>query len=376
MPGKKSLKNPFLLSGFYDKKYFCNRTEELHTLINHYENERNVMIYSWRRMGKTALIRYFFSELEKRGNTACIYVDLFPASDMTSAIKLITSAVYEKFGKTKSGISEAMLSLISKIGVELSSDPLSGLPRIGFGLKQGFVPDTSLHALGEFLSSLKKRVIICLDEFQQVAGFSEEAAEATFRTWAQNFPQLRFIFSGSHRNIMKQMFSEKKRPFYRSAQLMQLDPIKPEEYSRFIQKQFSAHGKTIASENIMAIYEWCRGQTYCIQLVCNKLFGYFDQIDNNHLQLVFSEILEQESPVFSAYQKLLTTTQWEVLKAIAKEEPLKGATSKEFALKYQLGAVSSISTALKKLLNTELVVHDNGYYFIHDVLLARWLQKF
>lgn len=375
MPAKKTLKNPFLLTGFYDKKHFCNRSDEFKTLMDHYNNERNVVLYSWRRMGKTALIRYLFSELEKKGETACIYADLFSASDIPDAIRLMTTAVYEKFGKTSTGISETLLRLMSQIGVELSFDAVSGSPKIGFGYRQGLIPGKSLDAIGEFLSSNKKRVIICLDEFQQITTFSDENAEAVFRTWVQNFPQIRFIFSGSHRTIMNAMFSEKKRPFYRSAQLLQLGPINHDEYSKFIQLHFAAHGKTITQPAMSAIYEWSRGQTYCIQLVCNKLFGNFDHADKDHLQSVFDEILEQESPVFSAYTKLLTSTQWDVLKAIAKEEPLKGVASKEFAEKHGLGAASSISTALKKLLNTELVISEDGSFYIHDVLLARWLQR-
>jgi len=375
MPLQKKLNNPFLLTGFYDKKYFCNRNNEFNTLLDHFNNERNVVVYSWRRLGKTALIRYLFSELEKKGETVCIYADLFSASDMADAIRLIATAVYEKSGKTSSGISEALVRLMSQIGVELSFDPVSGTPRIGIGYRQGVIPEKSLNALGEFLSHFKKRVILCLDEFQQITSFSDENAEAVFRTWMQNFPQIRFIFSGSHRTIMNAMFSEKKRPFYRSAQLLQLDPINSEEYSKFIQNHFSANGKTITPSAISAVYEWSRGQTYSIQLVCNKLFGNYDQVDTVNLQSMFDEIIDQESPVFSSYTKLLTSTQWEVFKAIAKEEPLKGVTSKEFAGKYGLGAASSISTALKKLLSTELVIIENGNYYIHDVLLARWLQR-
>jgi hypothetical protein len=243
------------------------------------------------------------------------------------------------------------------------------------GYRQDIVHEQSLQALGEFLGNMNKRIIICLDEFQQTTSFPGENAEAVFRTWVQNFPQIRFIFSGSHRTTMQAMFSEKKRPFYRSTQLLQLAPISIEDYSEFILRHFKASGKKITQTAIAAVYEWSRGQTYCIQLVCNKLFGRFDSINTEQLQPIYDEILDQESPFFAAYSKLLTTTQWDVLKAVAKEEPLSGLLSKEFSEKYRLGAASSINTAMKKLLDTELVYFDDGKYFIHDVLLARWLQR-
>jgi uncharacterized protein len=372
---KKTIKNPFLLTGFYDKQYFCNRTTELNNLLDHYRNERNVVLYSWRRMGKTALIKYLFSELEKKEKAACLYVDIFPAETIAETIRLITVAVLEKFGKTSSGISETFIRLLSHLGLEMSFDFVSGTPKISLGYRQGIVAEKSLDALGEFLGNLNRRVVICLDEFQQAASFKGENAEAVFRTWVQNFPQIRFIFSGSHRNIMHAMFSEKKRPFYRSAQLLHLEPIRPDDYTRFIQRHFKAKQKTITTQAIADLYEWSRGQTYGIQLVCNKLFGRFDSVDTDYLQIIYDEILEQESHFFSGYARLLTSTQWNVLKAVAKEEPLSGLLSKEFSEKHRLGAASSISTAMKKLLDTELVYLDEGKYYVHDVLLTRWLQK-
>ena len=67
--------------------------------------------------------------------------------------------------------------------------------------------------------------------------------------------------------------------------------------------------------------------------------------------------------------------QWKVLQAIAKEEPLVNPLSKEFINRYHMGATSSVSTALRMLQKNELVIEEDGTYFVHDVLLARWLQS-
>ena len=80
-------------------------------------------------------------------------------------------------------------------------------------------------------------------------------------------------------------------------------------------------------------------------------------------------------PLFSGYTKLLTNMQWKVLMAVAKDEPLINPLSKEFINNYHLGATSSVNTALRMLQKNELVIEDEGSYFVHDVLLARWLQS-
>ncbi|MBL7111161.1 MAG: hypothetical protein ISS19_04390 [Bacteroidales bacterium] len=371
----KKLQNPFLLVGFYSKEYFCDRESEMEELKDHFNNERNVVLFSWRRIGKTALLKYFMAETIKDGEVETLYVDLLGTRDMSTALKRISQAVYEGFGETTSGISSAFKNLLSKTGIEIGFDPVTGAPKFSVGLRGISDAENSLHAIGTFFSNRKKKILVVLDEFQQVTRYTDQDGEAAFRSWTQAFPGIRFIFSGSHRSMMISMFAEKNRPFYRSTQLMQLDPIDLRSYKDFIRFHFESNKKSYDESIIEEIYSWCRQQTYCIQLVCNKIFGLYDGMNKGVLQDVFNQILDQESLVFSGYTKLLTNMQWKVLLAVAKEEPLVSPLANEFINRHQLGAASSVSTALKKLEKNELVIIDDDKYFVHDVLLARWLQK-
>lgn len=369
------LKNPFLLTGFHSKAYFCDRKKEMDKLKEHFDNERNVVLYSWRRIGKTALIKYFLSTMEAQKKATTLYVDLLGTKSMKAAIEQITAAVYEKFGKTKSGFSAAFQRLLAKIGVSMSFDPHSGMPTFSLSAQSAVMAEHSLQELGTFLKNQKKQVIIAIDEFQKVSDYADMDGEAVFRSWMQHFPTLRFVFSGSHRHLMASMFLEKNRPFYKSTQLIQLAPINIEAYKIFIQKHFKNAGKTISERHIKEIYKWSRGQTYCIQLICNKLFGSCDNVKTDDLLKTYSEIIAQESAILSNYSNLLTHTQWHVMQAIAKEEPVKNPHSQDFIQKNELGAASSVGSALKMLLNKEIVIRENEGYMIHDVIMARWLQS-
>ncbi len=370
----RTLNNPFVLSGHYGSAYFCDRDRELQALHEHFDNERNMVLYSWRRMGKTALITHFFKELENAKKAETIYIDLLSTRDFNEALRQVTFAVYHKFGRTSTGISDTFQKLIGRIGIELRFDSHSGMPMFGLGLRQGPALKASLLAIGRFLEECKSRIVIAIDEFQQVSQYPDQDGEAIFRSWMMSFPSIRFIFSGSHRKMMTAMFSEKNRPFYRSAQLISLDPIPREAYAEFITSHFQKAKKTINSKSIDAIYDWSRGQTYCVQVVCNKLFGKFKRVRRKNLPEVFAEILDQESPIFAQYANLLTITQWKILKAIAIGEPVANPLSKKFIQDHQLGAASSVATALKMLQKNELIVRENEMYQIHDVLLTRWLQ--
>jgi len=371
----KSPSNPFVLNTYHGKKYFCDRENDIEVLRNHIENDRNVVLFAWRRLGKSALIHRFFEELEETGEYETLYVDFLATHSVEEAVKTVTTVIYDKYGKTQSGFSATMQKLFSALGATISFNPLSGIPELSIGIKQPGMEEHSLNALGDFLRDRKKKVVITIDEFQQIAHYEEENAEALFRTWMQLFPDIRFIFSGSHRTMMVEMFAENSRPFYQSAQLMSLLPIALEKYTPFIQGHFEDNGKSISSELIEKIYAWSRGQTYTIQLVCNYLFAQFIHVKEEDFQKICSDILEQHQAIFANFPKMLTRTQWNVFKATAKEEPLLSPLNKDFLTKHRLGAASSVSTALKALQKQELVVLDDGAYLVHEVLLARWMAR-
>lgn len=367
--------NPFIVSGYHSPPYFCDREVELAWLTEQFDNERNAVLYSLRRMGKTALLRHFFYHLEKRGRGEGVFVDLLGTVNLAEANKRIASAIVQRFGETESGLGTRVLKLIGTIGATVGLDPMSGTPQLTFGIANNQSIPRSFEAIGNFLAERKKPVVICIDEFQQIINYEENNAEAVFRTWVQNFPMIRFVFSGSHRGMMTSMFSEEARPFYRSAQLKALESLTRDAYAGFIEGHFSKGGKKISRTQIDKIFVWTRMQTYYAQLICNKLFGKGDFISDDVLLEVYAEILQQEIPVFSTYQQLLTAFQWKLLVALARHEVVKNPLSQEFLSLNNLGAASSVSAALRTLERKEFIIYEANGYTLHDTLLMRWLQS-
>lgn len=366
--------NPFIVSGYHSPFYFCNRQTELAWLMDQFENERNAVLYSWRRMGKTALLRHFFYHLQQKELGEGVFVDLLGTINLQDANKRIASAIVQRFGEP-SGLGAKLLKLVGALGATVGIDPMSGTPQVTFGLSPGQSVPTSFEAIGNFLMERKKVVVICIDEFQQIVNYEEPHAEAVFRTWMQNFPMVRFVFSGSHRSMMTSIFSEEARPFYRSAQLLALDPLNSEVYSKFIENHFSKSSRKIGGTQIEKIFRWTRMQTYYVQLICNKLYGKSDTVTDSLLAEATTEILQQEIPIFSTYQHLLTSFQWKLLVAMAKHENVTNPLSHEFLVQNNLGAASSVSAALKTLEKKDFIIYENGRYTLHDTLLMRWLQS-
>jgi hypothetical protein len=151
--------------------------------------------------------------------------------------------------------------------------------------------EQSFEVLGAYLTECKKPVVICIDEFQKVKQYADDTAEAVFRSWTQAYPMIRFVFSGSHRQMMTSMFSESSRPFYKSAQVAELAVIDKDAYSAFIKRHFEENKKEIGDSSITSILQWTRQQTYYVQLVCNKLYGDQRPDTAENLTAVYNEII-------------------------------------------------------------------------------------
>src|SRR5690606_39284919 len=67
-------------------------------------------------------------ELETSKDYETLYIDLLATQNMDEAIQAISSGIYEKYGKTSTGISAAIQKLFASIGATISFNSLSGTP--------------------------------------------------------------------------------------------------------------------------------------------------------------------------------------------------------------------------------------------------------
>jgi DNA-binding MarR family transcriptional regulator len=89
-----------------------------------------------------------------------------------------------------------------------------------------------------------------------------------------------------------------------------------------------------------------------------------------------SGILQENEPYYYAYRNLLTEQQYSLLKAIGKQDGVAQPSSKEFITKHKLGTTSTINSAIKSLLNKELIFREGGKYKVYDVFFSLWLKLF
>jgi len=371
--------NPFLIKGYHSAELFCDRERELETLYKNALNGIDTTLISPRRMGKTGLIFRFFDYLQADKNFHSVYVDIYSARSLADFIKLLSEAVLRQFPETTS-IGKKFFKIVKGLRPLISYDTISGEPQLQIVYQTEGEKQQTLQGLLRFLDEQDIKIVLAIDEFQQIAFFPEKNIEALLRTYIQQLHNIQFIFCGSRKDMMTEMFSSAKRPFFASTQYLALDKIDGKIYAGFITDIFQKNGIEIEQDALNFIMNWTKGYTFYTQSVCNMVFSLAkDKIDLDLVKQACAELLKNSEAAFFQYRKLLTPAQWNVLISIAKEDEVLQITSKKFVEKYAIGTPADVRRIVKALIDKELLLETptktGVVYQVYDVFLSRWLER-
>lgn len=371
------ISNPFLISGYHSPSYFCDREEESSKIISALTNDRNLTLISPRRMGKTGLIHHCFHLIQaENSDIYCFYLDIFSTQNLHDFVDLFAKTVIGKLDNYSESTIKKLFSFLKSFRPSLTFDPISGTPTINFDI----IPlqeENSLKEIFSYLEETGKRCYIAIDEFQQIIEYPEKGVEALLRSYIQFIPNVKFIFSGSKKHLMDEMFSSINRPFYQSTQKIGLKEIPLESYYIFAAQFFSAVKKNLPYEVFEYIYSKMFGHTWYIQYVLNQLYS-MQQLEYtiSDIELLIDSILEEENATYKTYCEMITKGQLKLLTAIAKEKRIKSPYETRFMRLHKLSAISSVKLALHSLIEKTLILKDEEeYYFVYDRFFSLWLEK-
>ena len=375
----KDENNPFLLKGYVSKELFCNRQKEVEQLFANIQNGIDTTLISARRMGKTGLIFRFFDHLREHCTIKSIYVDIFSSRNLSEFIKLMAEAILLAFPE-KTKVGNKFIEFIKGFRPLIGYDALTGQPQIQINYQSAQEKEYTLQGLFSFLENQGEQIVVAIDEFQQISDYPEKNIEALLRTYTQKLTNIRFIFCGSRKAMMINLFSNVKRPFFASTQYLSLEKIDTEEYFIFIRNKFSESNIGITDEALTMILNWSLIHTFYTQSLCNMLYYIADsQITIDTVKQACVELLKRNEPVFYQYRQLLTTAQWNFLIAIAKEGEVKQLTAQKFISYYEIGTPANARRISKSLIEKELLLEipfkKETSYRVYDVFLSRWLEN-
>ncbi len=367
--------NPFLLTGYVSPDYFCDREQETQKLISALQNGRNVTLISPRRMGKTGLIRHIFHQMEAEKQAKCYYVDLYKTDGLASLVEQLASVVLGSLDTTEAKIIKQVTTFFKSLRPLLSFDSLTGVPTFMVDVK----PELAEHSLAEIFSYMEQSgqlCVIAMDEFQTIVDYGEKNVEALLRSHVQHLTSVHFIFSGSQRHVLENMFALANRPFYQSTQILNLYEIQESSYYQFATEKLEAHHQQIPTDVFNDLYQRLAGHTWYIQMVMNRLYESGQkQITKPLVNKVLNEIIDENEATFQTFMRLITPAQARLLKAIAKEGTVQQALGSSFISKHQLGATSTIRSAIQSLVEKELILDCQGGYQVYDRFFSLWLNR-
>ena len=366
--------NPFLLAGYLSPGYFCDREQETAKLASALKNGRNVTLTSPRRMGKTGLILHLFNRLEQEG-IACYYVDLYQTDSLASLVEQLGNAVLGTLDSTEKKIVKKVGEFFKSLRPTINIDPQTGEP--GFTVNvQPLQAEYSFQEILNYMEQADKPCIVAFDEFQTITEYADKKVEALLRSYIQRLNNVHFIFSGSQRHILINMFASASRPFYQSTQLMELNPLHEEIYYDFANNFFEAKKGSIDKEVFHSLYQRFDGYTWYLQAVLHRLYEQEKHV-NTESQLS-DAILFQINTLSSHYQTLttfLTDNQLSLLKAIALAGVVSQPQSMDFIQHYSLPTASSVKSALEVLADKDLVYRTPEGYIVYDRFMGLWLCR-
>lgn len=370
--------NPFVTKGYAGPEYFCDRVNETQQLVELTTNGNNMALISPRRVGKTDLIHHCFGQPEIRDKYYTFHIDIYATTSMRDFVNVFGKAILDELKPKGRTAWEKFLNLLRSVRSEITYD-ITGTPSWSIGLGDIANPAATLDEIFTYLNTADKPCMVAIDEFQQITKYTDGVnVEATIRTYMQKCINATFIFAGSQRHLMGEIFTSPSRPFYQSVLIMNLQPISIDKYVEFAQRQFAKYGKLIEPDVVKEVYNKFDAVTSCIQRVLNVLFLKTPQGEVCTVDMVqgaIDYIIALFSETYETLLEKIPEKQREVLKAIANAGRAKGVTGKTFIKKYRLQTASVVSAALRGLLEKDFVTQDKDVYSVYDPFFAFWLRQ-
>lgn len=373
------MKNPFTI-GIVKEEKFCNREKEIKKLKTFIRNGQNVVIYSPRRFGKTSLVKKVLKDLEKLDKSFTgIYVDLFPVSSYQDFIEFFSKAIIQAVGKEVDKTFFTKIKNLFKNIIPSFTVKPDGSFSISISINQSSSLETVLSDLFEGLENyLKKnnlKACVVFDEFQEITTLEDsKKIEGIIRSYIQQQENISYVFVGSRRKLLVDMFTDKKRPFYKSSFLFQLEKIPKAEFVECIVDSFKKTEKLCTKKEAERIYNLVDGYPYYVQKLSSIVWDLTEKrVSTRIIDNAFQTLLKIESIDFESIWINLNKSEKIVLKTIAKYPDIS-VFSKDFIEKTKL-SVGGIQKAISSLTKKDLIEKKDRFYKLTDPVMGHWLNR-
>lgn len=334
---------------------FCNRSNEKSTLNENMSQCRHTVLVAPRRYGKSSLV---FKVVDESAIPVAS-IDLFLAHDDSAVTKRILLGIGQGVSKimpVEQKVLAKLQNIFSNFRVSLTAKGFSidaSMDTTAFDpVEQVF---SALKGLAELAKQQKKKVIIFMDEFQDIReASSAKSIQGAIRHVAQETSNIVFIFSGSNRRLLMELFDDRSKPLYMLCDMLYLDRIASKDYWPHLQKLAKKRwGKELSSmvfDKIMSLTEL---HPYYVNLLCHEVWKLERVPEVEDIFVGWQSCYSAHEDRLIAELEKLTAKQQDILKTLALH-PAVEPTGQSFVSASKTPA-STINQTIKVLLNKDMV---------------------
>lgn len=372
------METPFVFGKIATDQNFTDRRVETERLLQNFRSLTNTIIISPRRWGKSSLVIHAAKQLlMSEENVKLCMIDLFNVREeeefYTLLAKEVLTSVSSKWEEIAVNVKNFLARLIPRIS--FTADVESELS-FGIGLEELKRNPDDILDLAEALAVSKNiRLIICIDEFQNVANFGDSLAfQKKLRAHWQRHSHVAYCLFGSKRHMLMDVFANVSMPFYKFGDLMFLQKIETEEWIPFIRQKFQMANKVIERDEVQLLVELVDNHPYYVQQLAQQVWLRTEKlVVPSIVKEAYNGLIDQLSLLFLNSMETFSNAQLGFLKALIAGE--KQLSSKQTLQAYRIGTSGNVVRIKQALMEREVIDLQGNEITFQDPLFEAWLKR-
>jgi hypothetical protein len=358
---------------------FTGRKEETQRLKANFLGGINSILISPRRYGKTSLVDHVCRNLEGE-DIIIVRLDIFGCKTEYDFYNALAVAVLKQTAsKIQLWMEEArdfLVRLTPRIGIPV--DPVSEI-----SVSLGITPET--HSPEEVLNMVEiiakrknRRVVVCIDEFQQVGEFENtKQVQARLRSVWQHHHYTSYCLYGSKRHMMSGIFLNRSMPFYQFGDLLWLQKIPTSDWLHYVISHFEAAGRHVTEQIVERICEAVDNYPSYVQHLSSILLSHLPEggtVTDDMMASALSELISTNEALYMQQVEPLSAYQMNLLKAIVSDVH-SGFNEKRVRSMFDLGSPSNLVRLRDALIDRDLIYSEMRQLYLTDPVFGLWFKK-
>lgn len=373
------MKNPFVYGKRVSGQAFFDRAKVKSDIRNVLDGGSNVLLYGPRRYGKSSLIGEVLSEIRAEGG-CCAELNMMEVASLEDFVARFARIVYRELAPV-SGALNLIAGFLKRMSPSIGFDE-EGKPELRVSFSSGRATVDNLREvlmLPERLCGEKRRIVIAIDEFQEVSELGLGAQfERIMRSVIEKQAHVSYVFLGSKTHMLERMFSSKSRPFYNSAQKFLLLRPPEDESAAFLVERFSSSSIKLdpcLAEKMVRLVD---NVPYYLQALGSWTFNAVrgrdaDEVSDSDVADGFDSMYSAERILLEDAFRSHPESQRLLMRAIAIEPT--GKFDESYRERHGLKSTSTVNTALRRLIADSTIEKTAVDYRLGDPLLVYYLAE-